>query len=134
MGACSVSSCYAVATASAGSDRRCGADPGDGFAVGELQHPCQELGHGRRAVFPRQIGGVGVGDQLVVDQGEFVADAFEALPHRDLLIGVQLIKPAGFDGRDEFGDVVVELAGLGLDPSEDGATLQTPGAGSKTSA
>jgi hypothetical protein len=54
--------------------------------VGQLQDPYQELGHGRRAVFPRHICGVGVGDQPVIDQGEFVAEAFEALPHRDLLI------------------------------------------------
>ena len=31
------------------------------------------------------------------------------MPHRDFLVSVQLIKPAGFDGRDQFGEVVVEL-------------------------
>jgi hypothetical protein len=76
--------------------------------VGELQHPYQELGHGGRAVLPRQISGVGVGDQPVVDQGEFVAEAFEALPHRDLLIGVQLVKSAGFGGADEVGERGIE--------------------------
>jgi hypothetical protein len=32
------------------------------------------------------LSSIGVGDQPVVDQGEFVAEAFEALPHRHLLI------------------------------------------------
>jgi hypothetical protein len=70
----------------AGPERRCGADSGSSLTMGELQHPYQELGHGGRAVFPRQISSIGVGDQSVVDQGEFVAEAFEALPHRHLLI------------------------------------------------
>jgi hypothetical protein len=47
-----------------------------------------------------RIGGVGVGDQPVINQREFVAEAFEALPHRHLLIGVQAVKSAGFDGVD----------------------------------
>jgi hypothetical protein len=70
----------------AGPDRRGGADPGSSFTVGQLQDPYQELGHGRRAVLPSQIAGFRLGDQSVVDQGEFVAEAFEALPHRHLLI------------------------------------------------
>jgi hypothetical protein len=88
----------------AGSDRRCGPDPGGGFPVGELQYPYQELGHGGRAVLPRQISGVGSGDQPVINQREFVADAFEALPHRDLLVRFEVIKPAGFDGADHIGE------------------------------
>jgi hypothetical protein len=72
--------------------------------VAELQDPYQELGHGRGAVLPRQISRIGSSDQLVVDQREFVSDAFEALPHRYLLIGVQLVKSAGFDGVDQVGD------------------------------
>jgi hypothetical protein len=40
--------------------------------------------------------------------GEFVADGFEALPHRDLLIGVQLVKSAGFGGADEVGECGIE--------------------------
>jgi hypothetical protein len=39
----------------------------------------EQYSRGRSAV-------VGSGDQSVVDQGEFVAEAFEALPHRHLLI------------------------------------------------
>ncbi|HEY6689095.1 MAG TPA: hypothetical protein VI094_23120 [Propionibacteriaceae bacterium] len=31
------------------------------------------------------------------------------MPHRQLLIGFEVVKPAGFDGRDQFGEVVVEL-------------------------
>jgi hypothetical protein len=71
---------------------------------GELQYPYQELGHGGRAVLPRQISGVGSGDQPVINQREFVADAFEALPHRDLLVRFEVIKPAGFDGADHIGE------------------------------
>jgi hypothetical protein len=67
---------------------------------GELQYPHQELGHGGRAVLPRQIGGVGVGDQQVINQRKFVADAFEALPHRHLLIGFQAVKSASFGAAD----------------------------------
>jgi hypothetical protein len=44
----------------------------------------------------------------VINQREFVAEAFEALPHRDLLIGVQVVKPAGFEGRDEVGERGIE--------------------------
>ena len=50
-----------------------------------------------------------VGDQPVINQRQFVAEAFEALPQRHLLIGLKVIKPAGFDGCDQFGEVVVEL-------------------------
>jgi hypothetical protein len=92
----------------AGSDRRGGADPGGGLALGELQDPHQEWGHGGRAVFPRQIRGVGVGDQPVVDRGEFVADAFEALPHHHLLVRFEMVKPAGFDGADQVGECCIE--------------------------
>ena len=86
----------------AGSDACGGADPGGGLSVGELQYPHQELGHGGRAVLPRQICR-GVGDQPVINQREFVADGFEALPHRHLLIGFEAIKSAGFHGVDHIG-------------------------------
>jgi hypothetical protein len=76
------------------------ADSGGGFTVGELQHPHQKLGHGRRAVLPRQIGGVSSGDQPVINQRKPVAEAFEALPYRDLLVSFQVIKSAGFGGVD----------------------------------
>jgi hypothetical protein len=49
-----------------------------------------------------------VGDQPVVDQGEFVAEAFEALPHRHLLVVLQLIKSAVFGGVDEVGECGIE--------------------------
>jgi hypothetical protein len=31
-----------------------------------------------------------------------------AEPHRDLLIGVQVVKPAGFEGADEVGECGIE--------------------------
>jgi hypothetical protein len=40
----------------------------------------------------------------VINQGEFVADAFEALPQRHLLISLKAVKAAGFDGADQVGE------------------------------
>jgi hypothetical protein len=76
--------------------------------VGQLQHPYQELGHGRRAVFPGQISRIGSGDQSVINKRQPVADAFEALPHRHLLVVLQLIKSAVFGGVDEVGECGIE--------------------------
>ena len=55
-----------------------------------------------------QVGGFGVGDQTVIDQRQPVPEGFEPLPHRDLLVAVELIKTAGFDGVDQLGEAVVE--------------------------
>ena len=68
------------------SDGGGGTDPGRGVTGGQLQHPHQELGHGGGAVLLRQMVGFGVGDQLVIDERLPVAEGFEALPHRDLLL------------------------------------------------
>ena len=53
--------------------------------------------------------GFGVGDQPVIDERESVAEGFELLPHSDLLGGFEVIKAAGVDGCEEFGEVVVEV-------------------------
>lgn len=50
-----------------------------------------------------------VGDQSVINQRQFVAEAFEALPYRHLLIGLKVIKPAGFGGTDHLVDCGVEI-------------------------
>jgi hypothetical protein len=44
-----------------------------------------------------QIGGFSIGNQAVVDQGEPVAEGFEASPDGHFLICCELIKPTGFD-------------------------------------
>ena len=54
--------------------------------MGELQRPHQELGHGGGTVVPGQICGFRGGDQTMVNQRQPIPDAFEALPHRHLLL------------------------------------------------
>lgn len=56
----------------------------------------------------RQVAGLGVSDQAMIDEREFVAEGFEALPHRHLLGGIELSKTARFDGGDQFGEGGVE--------------------------
>jgi len=52
--------------------------------------------------------GFRIGDQAVINNRQPVAEGFEALPHRDLLGAVEVIKPAGFDGGDQLGETVFE--------------------------
>jgi hypothetical protein len=49
----------------------------------------------------RQVGSIGMRDQLVINHRQPVAEGFEPLPHRDLLRSVKLIKRARFDGGDQ---------------------------------
>ena len=92
----------------AGSDRCCGTDPGGGFTVGQLQHPHQELADSRAAILTGQVIALGVSDQAVINQRQLVAHGFEALPHRHLPGGCQVIKSTRFDGADQGIESFIE--------------------------
>jgi hypothetical protein len=62
-----------------------------------LPDPCQESAEVGEAVCARQIAGSGVGDQTVIDQGQPVAEGFEALPPADLLGGIEVVPASGFN-------------------------------------
>ena len=55
-----------------------------------------------------QITGFRVGNQTMINDGELVAEGFEALQHCELCGGIKLIKPTGFYGGDQIGESVVE--------------------------
>jgi hypothetical protein len=55
---------------------------------GELQYPYQELGHVGEAVAAGQITGFRVGNQTMINDGQFVAEGFEALQHCELCGGI----------------------------------------------
>ena len=81
----------------AGTDRRSSADPGGGLAGGELQDPGQESAEVGETVCARQFAGSGIGVQTVIDQGQPVAEGFEALPPADLLGGIEVVQTTGFN-------------------------------------
>ena len=85
--------------------------------MGQLHDPCQEPGEVAEAVAAGQIAGLGVGDQIVIDQRELVPEGLEALPPRQLLGGIQLIQTAAVHCFDEFGEVGVEFVEDHIQPT-----------------
>jgi hypothetical protein len=73
----------------------------------------------------RQIGGFSIGNQAVVDQGEPVAEGFEASPDGHFLICCELIKPTGFD-------LSGHPSGLALTPARTTPHSQKPEAGPRS--
>jgi hypothetical protein len=45
----------------------------------------------------------------VIDQGQLVAEGFEALPPADLLGGIEVVQASGFNRYYELVEVVVEF-------------------------
>ena len=62
----------------------------------------------RAAVLLREMAGLRVSDQAVIHQRQLVANGFEALPHRHLLLSFEPLKGAGFDGCDQVGESFIE--------------------------
>ena len=56
----------------------------------------------------RQVAGLGVSDQTMINHRQCVAEGLEALPHRHLVSGRQLFKPTRFDSDDQFGELIFE--------------------------
>ena len=69
--------------------------------MGQLQHPHQELAESRAAILTGQVVALRVSDQAVIHQRQLIANRFEALPHRHLLLSFEPLKGAGFDGCDQ---------------------------------
>ena len=44
----------------------------------------------------------------MIHQRQLVANGFEALPHRHLLLSFEPLKGAGFDGGDQVGESFIE--------------------------